>query len=76
MLGYQILVLPVTFQRKNLMLVCEYSYLFLFTLPGMLVVDPETPKVLDFILFVCLLAYLLAFTNFHYRIVFHANSSM
>jgi Tfp pilus assembly protein PilV len=27
-------------------------------------------------LFVCLLAYLLAFTNFHYRIVFHANSSM
>jgi hypothetical protein len=47
MLGYQILVLPVTSQRKNLMLVCKYVYLFLYTLIKCMLsaVDPETLKI-------------------------------
>jgi hypothetical protein len=46
MLGYQILDLPVTSQRKNLMLVCKYIGLFSFTTK-----EEETLKILNFILF-------------------------
>jgi hypothetical protein len=49
MLGYQILVLPVTSQRKNLMLVCKYVYLFSFTLIKCMLsaLDPEILKILN-----------------------------